>query len=327
MGYESTAFRVRGIEPVKDLKWIFADNAARRDFWRKTVAVTLKVKDESLAEGKGVNGHWLRAISLTTKINRYSAMGDADPEAPPLMPAYGRSRTRAYLKGRAMADHAEFFWTHGWGTILHYHRIGAKNAWAKSGRLPKRNVIGLSASDLKSVRNQMAAWWNGYRHSVELPEVIPEPKPRTIILPKREQKPITVKIPRPPPRKAAEVVYVKPGQRIDRRLNKIHVYSDKKPIPAVKAIKPQPAKTSPPPLKILKGPIPVTSKPIKTLAMDVQKYATKQLAKPQPQPRPIELLPTPPLVKRGNRIVAAAKAALASTKSLLSKIGGWFKRR
>ena len=85
-------------------------------------------------------------------------MGPADPDAPPLTPAYGLSRTRSLFTGRAMPGHAEFFWRFDpvtgkpWGRILRYHADGA-------GRLPVRDVIGLSPASLAWVRDQVGVWW------------------------------------------------------------------------------------------------------------------------------------------------------------------------
>lgn len=154
----SSAFRLTGIEP-DDLAWHAATEADRRGFWREAVRIGLRVKDESLARGLDRHGLKLKRVSRYTREHRRSAMGPANPLAPALMPAEGLSRTRAYLKGRAFADHAEFFWSNGWGRILHFHRVGARNHWARSGKLPVRDVIGLSQADENKIRREVLAWW------------------------------------------------------------------------------------------------------------------------------------------------------------------------
>ena len=149
MGY---SFTIQGIEPPD---FQLRPERAQRAFWKTVVAIALVVKDEELAAGKGVNGRPLKPISAYTRKHRKSWTGVADPNAPPLTPAYAASRTRFLLDGRALKDRAEFFWRDDpitgkhWGRILGYHRDGA-------GRLPVRDVIGISRGGLTRVRKE--AW-------------------------------------------------------------------------------------------------------------------------------------------------------------------------
>lgn len=158
----SAVFTVEDISPIRDPLWPIAGEAVHRDFWRAVVAFTLEVKDESLSKGLDRTGSPMVPISDYTRKHRKSAMGEADPSAPPLTPAYGLSRTRAFLKGRAFATHAQFFWGGGWGRILDFHRRGAFNR--RSGRnLPKRDVIGLSYKDLVKVEKLALGWWANWK--------------------------------------------------------------------------------------------------------------------------------------------------------------------
>lgn len=215
----SYAFAIEGIEPLDiDLY----GEAARRQFWRKVVEIGLAVKDAELAAGKDRFGFKLRQISKWTRAHRRSWTGHADPSAPPLTPAYGESRTRALLDGRAFRDKAQFFWRADpvsgghWGRILGYHRVGAKNHWAKSGRLPVRDVIGISPKDLGDVKKKVWAWWaTTFRGKPETKkEIAPKPKPQAIVpLPmpapafRRQAVPPTVQVvPEPSRRRPGEVI-------------------------------------------------------------------------------------------------------------------------
>lgn len=157
---QSVAFRVDyfTVEPSHDPEWRRAPNSVKREFHKQLVQHILAYKDDELAAGLDRYGVPMVALSRYTIEHRRSAMGPADPHAPPLQPAHSLSRTRSLLDGRAMADHAQFYWRTDpvsggpWGRILGYHRAGG-------GRLPSRDVIGLSPQSLASVRMIMHAWW------------------------------------------------------------------------------------------------------------------------------------------------------------------------
>lgn len=188
----SYAFKVdfSDVQPVEP-SWLMADVLARREFARLVVQLVLKAKDKELASGLDRFGRPLVPISEYTFKHRKSAMGPADPYAPPLTPAYGLSRTRSLLDGRAHLDHALFFWRmdpvtgKSWGRILGYHREGA-------GRLPVRDVIGLSPASLAWVKEQVARWWVAKQRMQEFYAqapmfAVPVPLPRTLprIMPPR----------------------------------------------------------------------------------------------------------------------------------------------
>jgi hypothetical protein len=160
----SFAFRVEGIEPAADPVWRLADESVRRAFWRAVVGFTLEAKDRELASGLDRFGVPLTPIAASTRargrMRSHTGLGSAGN--PPLTPANALSRTRALLTGRAMEDHAEFFWTTDdvtglpWGQVLSWHRAGA-------GRLPVRDVIGLAPQSLATVRARADRWWANYK--------------------------------------------------------------------------------------------------------------------------------------------------------------------
>src|SRR3954467_10100153 len=137
------SFRIHGIAPVNDPAWKAAPEKLRRAFWAEVVKLGREAKDKELAVGMDRFGNPLAPLAPSTVAPRKSAMGPADPGAPPLIPAHGLSRSRALLAGKAFKDHALFYWRYDqvtrkhWGRILGYHRAG-------KGHLPARDVIGLS---------------------------------------------------------------------------------------------------------------------------------------------------------------------------------------
>jgi hypothetical protein len=161
MTQPSYAFTLVGIEP-RDLVFRNAGEDVHRSFWQFIVKVGIEVKTRSLLQGLGADGAALRRLAPYTMKHRKSEMGSAEPDAPPLIPAGCLSRTISLLTGRAFADHAEWFWRTDpvtglpWGRVLHWHRIGA-------GRLPVRDVIGLSFEDRMEIVRRGQQWWSAYQ--------------------------------------------------------------------------------------------------------------------------------------------------------------------
>lgn len=155
-------FVIEGIEPL-DID-LYGEHA-RREFWRAVVLIGLKVKDAELAKGRDRFGKPLTKIAPSTRKYRKSWTGQADPNAPPLTPAYSGSRTRALLDGRATRSRAEFFWRRDpvtgrpWSRILNFHRRGR-------GNLPVRDVIGISPASLKQVKAEALAAWSKIKAGV-----------------------------------------------------------------------------------------------------------------------------------------------------------------
>jgi hypothetical protein len=141
--------------------------SVRQEFWREVLRLALLAKDSELAAGLDRFGMPLRPIAESTRRHRRSAMGPADPNAPPLMPARGLSRTRSLLTGSATADGCRLTWAadpltrSSWGRVLQFHQRGSK-------RLPVRDVIGLAPMRVDHIQRQAHAWYHN-RYSLPQP--------------------------------------------------------------------------------------------------------------------------------------------------------------
>jgi len=155
----STKFDITGLAPARDWAWDMAGESTHRDFWREVVRLGKLAKAKELKAGIDRYGRAFAPLKPYTIEHRHSEMGEADPTAPPLIPAHGLSRTSAWFDGRAFPDRAEFFWRNDWGKILHFHRVGA-------GRLPVRDTIGLAPGSVAWIRAQMARWWADRRRGL-----------------------------------------------------------------------------------------------------------------------------------------------------------------
>jgi hypothetical protein len=141
-----------------------APTPLRKAFWTFVSGLVVLAKDLELRQGLDRDGNPMAALSKYTKKHRKSAMGTADPNAPPLTPAYGLSRTRSLFSAQPMstAQGVVCWWTYdantglSWGEILKYHRDG-------NARLPVRNVFGLSNVSLARIKEQARIWWLGYQ--------------------------------------------------------------------------------------------------------------------------------------------------------------------
>lgn len=155
------------IEPIEDMAWLLASETVRRQFWAAALPIAAKVWEDSRAAGLDRFGKRLAPLSAYTIKHRRSAMGTADPHAPPLTPAHGASRTRSYLRYRYEPGQGGYFYwrydprTHGsWGQILQYHAMGLVR------RAPIRDVLGFSGRDIDAIRSQMDRWWAARRRRV-----------------------------------------------------------------------------------------------------------------------------------------------------------------
>lgn len=158
MARESYSYRLElaTVAPIGDAAWVAAGPALKREFYRACLQIALEVKDEELARGLDKNGRPLAPISQYTRDHRHSAMGPASPDAPPLTPAYGLSRTRSLLTGRLEGSALLFYWKadqegRHWGRILGYHRQGRRG--------PQRDVIGLAPDSVRQIQLRARAWW------------------------------------------------------------------------------------------------------------------------------------------------------------------------
>lgn len=150
-------FKIQGGAPASVRS---APPAERLAFWRAFVEFAKEAKARELARGLDKYGSPMAPLSQKTIANRRSAMGPADPGAPPLQPAHGLSRTRALFVGEATPDGALFGWsldpTTGkpWGLILKIHRDG--------DGVPVRDVIGLSPASIAEANRRAVKWWGEY---------------------------------------------------------------------------------------------------------------------------------------------------------------------
>lgn len=166
------------VGPVHDPDYLRASSAVKAEVKRWIVVYGLKEKDRDLAAGLDKEGKPLRPIALATRAHRESAMGPADPNAPPLMPAYAVSRTRLLLEGEPTSKGAHFWWGYDphtgdeWGKILDYHRRGIG-----VGHRIKRDVIGLSPDAVARVREQVLKRWKAWKRAGLRLGWQPRPKP------------------------------------------------------------------------------------------------------------------------------------------------------
>src|SRR5574337_824879 len=157
------SIKIAGIAPP-DL--VTAPTEYRQQFWQLVVPIVLRVKDQELARGLDAVGESLRPITATTRRDRRSAMtpsGKGSPTAPPLMPAYQKSRVRSLLAGRAFATHCELYWRYdpfsgaSFDVILNYQRDKG------------RDVFGISDAGRRKIRIQSWAAWTRWKTSGAAP--------------------------------------------------------------------------------------------------------------------------------------------------------------
>lgn len=127
--------------------WARATDAARTEFWRQVGVAARQAKDLELARGIGVDGR---------RLARVRHRRPDGSKGPPLTPHGAVSRCRKWLRHRPGRDGVTLFWSHGWAAIVGYHRSGA-------GRLPVRDVVGLTEASQTRVVNQVPAIWRRVR--------------------------------------------------------------------------------------------------------------------------------------------------------------------
>lgn len=129
-------------------------------FWQGVSVIALEVKDRELAEGLDFEGKKLVPIKESTRKHRVSEMGKASADAPPLMPAFELSRTRAWLRASSDESGVTIYWAgrsgkYAWRTILGFHaRIDGYVRGA-----PVRNVFGISPKGYEEIRIRSLNWW------------------------------------------------------------------------------------------------------------------------------------------------------------------------
>lgn len=150
-------YKIRGIEPP-DLKDY--PPSVRKLYWSWVVELGIKAKIRDLSAGLDKDGKALKPIDEETRKHRKSEMtpsGKGSPDAPPLSPAYHKSRTQSLLSGRALSTHAEFFWRYdawtgeSWAEVLTYQ--------IDQGR----DVFGLSPKGTKWVKEYALKRWEAWK--------------------------------------------------------------------------------------------------------------------------------------------------------------------
>jgi hypothetical protein len=151
------SFDIKGIEPVNDRRWNNASPESKRDFWKIAGRIAMEVKQRELSQGLDFAGRPLRPV--TARITRYRSGQILDGK--PLMPHRALSRTRRLLRYIVQTAQIRFYWALDWGKILDYHRRGAvlKRNGRCVGRLPVRNVFGISKKGREEIARRAEAHW------------------------------------------------------------------------------------------------------------------------------------------------------------------------
>jgi hypothetical protein len=144
--------------------------AEQRAFRVRTGELAVHLLRDQLRRGIGRDGQQLKPVKPSSRPD--GARGK------PLVPHNAASRTSKWLRYSIRKDGVTLWWSHGWATILGYHRRG-------EGHLPVRDV-GPSDATLRRLKSGMAEWWRR-RHRVPIlagpgvaqhgPEVLPLVKP------------------------------------------------------------------------------------------------------------------------------------------------------
>jgi hypothetical protein len=155
-----------GVEPRDDPTWDVAGASLKARFRAEAGKVAAAIWDRARVRGLDRHGKPLAALAERTIKYRRSAMGPADPKAPPLTPAHDLSRTRSFLKRQQTEAGIWFWWKRhprakgSWGKIVWFHAMGmVKGA-------PARDVMGFSPPELAAIRARMARWWKSNRPKI-----------------------------------------------------------------------------------------------------------------------------------------------------------------
>ena len=148
-------FLISGIEPP-ELQDAPPDAKAR--FWRIAGIIAERVKQDELARGLDRHGRKLKPVRVRKiKFRRSGRVVDGEP----LMPHRGLSRTRRLLRYTVTSIGVLFYWGNGWAKILDYHRRGAclKRKGKIIGKLPVRDVFGISPAGMERIRAEAEMHW------------------------------------------------------------------------------------------------------------------------------------------------------------------------
>jgi hypothetical protein len=217
-------FLVKGVEPT-GREWTLASQADKARFWAIAGTIAERVKQAELQRGIDRFGRKLAPVKYRkVKFRRSGRKVDGEP----LMPHRALSRTRRLLKYTITSIGILFYWQNGWARILDMHRRGAciKRNGVIVGKLPKRDVFGISPAGIEQIRSEALRHWRretmpekkidpileGYELAIELPfdstpDDTPVAPPRRRVITTPEIKPA----PQPKPAK----VKVKPVEQWD----------------------------------------------------------------------------------------------------------------
>lgn len=129
----------------------------RKEFWRVAARIAMEVKQRELSQGLDHAGRKLKPVRARKLKYRSGQILDGDP----LMPHRAMSRTRRLLRTITMGVKVTFYWAMGWARILDYHRRGAMLVRGGKcvGRLPVRNVFGISPKGRSEIARRAAEAW------------------------------------------------------------------------------------------------------------------------------------------------------------------------
>lgn len=148
-------FLVNGIEPPE---FESAPPWERSRFWQIVAIIAERVKQDELQKGLDRHGRKLRPVRVRkVKFRRSGRVVDGEP----LMPHRGLSRTRRLLRYSVMTFGVVFWWANGWARILDHHRRGAclRRNGRIIGKLPVRDVFGISPAGMERIRAEAARHW------------------------------------------------------------------------------------------------------------------------------------------------------------------------
>ena len=157
------SFIVKDVEPKDDPRWILASSTDRQRFWTLVGSIAQEVKQRELTAGLDYAGRKLRPVRLRKLKYKSGRILDGEP----LMPHRALSRTRRLLRYIVNRSQVTFFWAMDWGRILDYHRRGAVivRGGKPVGRLPVRNVFGISPQGQKEIAQRaLQLWLSGLEH-------------------------------------------------------------------------------------------------------------------------------------------------------------------
>lgn len=150
-------FLVNGIEPPEQ-EWKRASQADKVRYWSIAGIIAEKVKQDELQKGLDRHGRRLRPVRYRkVRFRRSGRVVDGEP----LMPHRGLSRTRRLLQYTITSVGILFYWQSGWARILDMHRRGAclTRDGRIVGKLPKRDVFGISPAGIEKIRTQSLSYW------------------------------------------------------------------------------------------------------------------------------------------------------------------------